>query len=132
MENAPELKAAPAATSAGQTCCSAGATGGSVNRRTLYIGLGIGAAADDEGPLFAHANPRADLASAFPEVSDRSITITYDKAYVDWEVQFNLGVAAQFSGSITPTTFNLPGIRVNLRTEGDGLLPPADVWKWKT
>lgn len=45
MENAPELKAAPAATSAGQTCCSAGATGGSVNRRTLYIGLGIGAAA---------------------------------------------------------------------------------------
>ena len=45
MDNAPELKAAPAATSAGQTCCSAGATGGSVNRRTLYIGLGIGAAA---------------------------------------------------------------------------------------
>lgn len=45
MENAPDLKAAPAATSAGQTCCSAGATGGSVNRRTLYIGLGIGAAA---------------------------------------------------------------------------------------
>lgn len=45
MENTPELKAAPAATSAGQTCCSAGASGGSFYRRTLYIGLGIGAAA---------------------------------------------------------------------------------------
>ena len=45
MENAPELKAAPAATSAGQTCCSAGVSGGGLNRRTLYIGLGIGAAA---------------------------------------------------------------------------------------
>lgn len=47
MENATELKAAaaaPAATSAGQTC-SAGASGGGLNRRTLYIGVGIGAAA---------------------------------------------------------------------------------------
>ncbi len=43
---------------------------------------------------FTHANPRADLASSFPEVDGRSITITYDKPYVDWETQFELGVAA--------------------------------------
>ena len=41
MESASEIKAAPAAS---QTC-SAGASGGGLNRRTLYIGLGIGAAA---------------------------------------------------------------------------------------
>lgn len=41
MENASEIKAAPAAS---QTC-SAGAIGGGLNRRTLYIGVGIGAAA---------------------------------------------------------------------------------------
>ena len=41
MQNATEIKAA---SSASQSCC-AGASGGGLNRRTLYIALGIGAAA---------------------------------------------------------------------------------------
>ncbi len=41
MQNATEIKAA---STASQSCCE-GASGGSLNRRTLYIGLGIGAAA---------------------------------------------------------------------------------------
>lgn len=45
MENTPELKAAPAPSSAGQTCCAGSASGGGLNRRTLYIGIGISAAA---------------------------------------------------------------------------------------
>ena len=43
---------------------------------------------------FQHANPRADLSTEFPKVEDNSITITYDSAYVDWETQFDIGVAA--------------------------------------
>lgn len=43
---------------------------------------------------FQHANPRADLSTQVPELGDRSITIVYDKPYVDWELQFDLGLAA--------------------------------------
>lgn len=44
--------------------------------------------------LFAHAAPRDDLASKLPTVDGKSITFEYDKQYVDWELQFGLGVAA--------------------------------------
>ena len=57
---------------------------------TIFAGV-----EDAEGaPLFTHANPRGDLASSMPEIDDKSITIVYDKAYVDWEIQYDLGVAA--------------------------------------
>lgn len=48
----------------------------------------------DAGYLFAHAAPRDDLASKLPTVEGKSITFEYDKQYVDWELQFGLGVAA--------------------------------------
>ncbi|MGV8876564.1 MAG: ABC transporter family substrate-binding protein [Rhodoglobus sp.] len=45
-------------------------------------------------PLFTYANPRGDLSTALPVIDGNTITIVYDKAYVDWEIQFDLGVAA--------------------------------------
>lgn len=57
---------------------------------TIFAGVADG----DDAPLFQHANPRADLASAMPEIDGNTITIVYDKAYVDWEVQYGMGVAA--------------------------------------
>ena len=44
--------------------------------------------------LFQHANPREDLASKLPTVDGKSITFEYDKQYVDWELQFGVGVSA--------------------------------------
>lgn len=48
----------------------------------------------DGSPMFTHANPRGDLASTMPEISDHKLTLVYDKAYVDWETQFDIGVSA--------------------------------------
>lgn len=57
-----------------------------------YIFAGVKDA--DGKPLFNYANPRADLASALPEISDNKLTLVYDKAYVDWETQFATGSVA--------------------------------------
>ena len=43
---------------------------------------------------FQHANPRPELASKVPTLGDRSITFEYDKAFVDWELTFGLGMSA--------------------------------------
>lgn len=59
-----------------------------------WVTIFAGAKNADGSPLFTHANPRGDLASALPEFEGRSLTLVYDKAYVDWETQFDLGVAA--------------------------------------
>jgi len=44
--------------------------------------------------LFQHAAPRPDLASKLPTVDGRTLTFEYDKQYVDWELQFGVGVSA--------------------------------------
>ncbi|MEY3561179.1 MAG: hypothetical protein RL068_331 [Actinomycetota bacterium] len=50
---------------------------------------------DAEGNyIFQHASPRDDLASKLPTVDGNSITFEYDKQYVDWELQFGVGVSA--------------------------------------
>lgn len=55
---------------------------------------GFGYGNDGEGTFpFAHAAPRPDLASKLPTVEGNSITFEYDVQYVDWELQFGLGVA---------------------------------------
>lgn len=59
-----------------------------------WVSIFAGVVDDEDAPLFQHANPRADLASATPEIDGRSLTLVYDKPYVDWNVQFDLGVAA--------------------------------------
>jgi peptide/nickel transport system substrate-binding protein len=44
--------------------------------------------------MFLHAAPRDDLASTLPTVNGRTIEFSYDKAYVDWEINFGVGVSA--------------------------------------
>ena len=56
-------------------------------------GFGYGMDADGNY-LFQHAAPREDLASILPTVDGNSITFQYDKQYVDWELQFGVGVSA--------------------------------------
>ncbi len=44
--------------------------------------------------MFLHAAPRDDLASTLPTVNGRTLEFSYDKAYVDWEINFGVGVSA--------------------------------------
>jgi peptide/nickel transport system substrate-binding protein len=49
---------------------------------------------EDASYLFAHAAPKDNLASKLPTLDGNSITFEYDVQYVDWELQFGVGVAA--------------------------------------
>ena len=49
---------------------------------------------DDGSYVFAHAAPKDTLASKLPTVDGNSITFEYDVQYVDWELQFGVGVSA--------------------------------------
>ena len=49
---------------------------------------------DDGSYLFLHAAPRDDLASKLPTLDGRTITYEYDKPFVDWELNFGIGVSA--------------------------------------
>ncbi len=62
------------------------------------FGYGLDA---DGGFLFQHANPREDLASKLPTVDGKTITFEYDKQYVDWELQFAVGVSAHGTVQMT-------------------------------
>lgn len=55
---------------------------------------GFGAFKSGEDYMFLHAAPRDDLASALPTVNGRTLEFSYDKAYVDWEINFGVGVSA--------------------------------------
>jgi len=48
----------------------------------------------DDSYMFAHAAPKDTLASKLPTVDGKSITFEYDVQYVDWELQFGVGVSA--------------------------------------
>ncbi|MGJ8722098.1 MAG: ABC transporter substrate-binding protein, partial [Salinibacterium amurskyense] len=97
---------------------------------TIFAGV-----EDAEGaPLFTHANPRGDLASALPEIDDKSITIVYDKAYVDWEIQYDLGVAAHGVVSLAYPEITDPEEAKEMFVEAvqnddvDWLTPVAKAW----
>ena len=49
---------------------------------------------EDGSYVFAHAAPRDTLASKLPTIDGNSITFEYDVQYVDWELQFGIGVSA--------------------------------------
>ena len=49
---------------------------------------------DDGSYVLAHAAPKDNLASKLPVVDGRTITFEYDVQYVDWELQFGVGVSA--------------------------------------
>jgi peptide/nickel transport system substrate-binding protein len=48
----------------------------------------------DDTYMFLHAAPRDDLASTIPTVNGRTLEFVYDKKYVDWEINFGVGVSA--------------------------------------
>jgi peptide/nickel transport system substrate-binding protein len=48
----------------------------------------------DDTAMFAHLSPQPTLASKLPTVDGNSITFEYDIQYVDWELQFGVGVSA--------------------------------------
>jgi peptide/nickel transport system substrate-binding protein len=49
---------------------------------------------EDASYLFSHAAPKDNLASKLPTLDGNSLTFEYDVQYVDWELQFGVGVAA--------------------------------------
>ena len=49
---------------------------------------------EDGSFVFEHAAPSPTLASKLPTVDGNSITFEYDVQYVDWELEFGVGVAA--------------------------------------
>ncbi|MDP4586014.1 MAG: ABC transporter family substrate-binding protein [Microbacteriaceae bacterium] len=55
---------------------------------------GFGYFKSGEEYTFIHAAPRDDLASTLPTVNGRSLEFVYDKKYVDWEINFGVGVSA--------------------------------------
>ncbi|MEN9740027.1 MAG: hypothetical protein RLZ72_293 [Actinomycetota bacterium] len=48
----------------------------------------------DGSYMFLHAAPRDDLASKLPTINGRTIEYSYDKPFVDWELNFGIGVSA--------------------------------------
>lgn len=97
---------------------------------TIFAGV-----TDEAGePLFLHANPRADLATATPEIDGRSLTLVYDKPYVDWNVQFNLGVAAHGTVQLAYPDIEDPAEAKRLLIEAiqnkdvEWLTPVAEAW----
>lgn len=63
----------------------------------FITGFGYFNSTDADGAttyLFPHANPRPELVSTLPEFSDHTLTLVYDKPYVDWELQFAVGNVA--------------------------------------
>jgi peptide/nickel transport system substrate-binding protein len=90
--------------------------------------------AEDGTYLFEHANPRETLASKIPTVDGNSITFEYDVQYVDWELQFAVGVAAHGAVMMAYPEITDPAeaktMLVDAITNGDleWLKPVAAVW----
>lgn len=89
----------------------------------------------DGDPLFNYANPRPDLASTLPEIDDHSLTLVYDKQYVDWEVQYGVGqVAAHAAVMLAYPDIEDPQeakdqfVEAVQNDDVDWLTPVADVW----
>lgn len=83
--------------------------------------------------LFQHANPREDLASKLPTVDGRTITFEYDKQYVDWELQFGVGVSAHGTVQMAYPDLSAADAKAKLIeaiTNGDleWLKPVAEKW----
>ncbi len=90
---------------------------------------------DGETYLFNHANPRPDLATQLPEIDDHKLTLVYDKAFVDWEVQFGVQqVAAHAAVMLAYPDIEDPQeakdqfVEAVQNEDVDWLTPVADVW----
>lgn len=84
--------------------------------------------------LFAHANPREALASKLPTVEGNSITFEYDLQYVDWELQFAVGVSAHGTVMMTYPEITDPAeaktklVDAIMTNDLEWLGPVAHVW----
>ena len=95
----------------------------------------FGYGADEEGNyMFLHANPREDLASKLPTVDGNSITFEYDVQYVDWELQFGVGVSAHgtvmmaYPDITSPSDAKAQLISAVQSNDLAWLSPVAEVW----
>jgi peptide/nickel transport system substrate-binding protein len=88
----------------------------------------------DDSYLFQHAAPRDDLASTLPTVNGRTLEFSYDKAYVDWEINFGVGVSAHGTVMMAYPEITDPAEAkkqfIDAVTNGDTewLQKVADVW----
>lgn len=88
----------------------------------------------DGSYLFLHAAPRDDLASTLPTLDGGSIEYTFDKAYVDWELNYGLGVSAHGTVMLAYPEITDPAEAkqkfIDAVTNGDTewLKPVADAW----
>ena len=77
----------------------------------------------DDSYVFAHAAPKDNLASKLPTLDGNSITFEYDVQYVDWELQFGVGVAAHGTVMMADDTITDPAAAkqalVDAVTNGD-------------
>ena len=84
--------------------------------------------------LFQHANPRETLASKLPTVEGNSITFEYDVQYVDWELQFGVGVSAHgtvmmaYPEITDPAEAKAKLLEAIANNDLAWLKPVADVW----
>jgi peptide/nickel transport system substrate-binding protein len=89
---------------------------------------------DDESYVFQHAAPRNDLASKLPTVNGRTLEFSYDKAYVDWEINFGIGVSAHgtvmmaYPEITDPAEAKKQFIQAVTDGDTDWLQKVADVW----
>jgi peptide/nickel transport system substrate-binding protein len=96
-------------------------------------GFGYLKAADDSY-MFLSAAPRDDLSTKLPTLNGGTIQFEYDKAYVDWELSFGLGVSAHGAVMMAYPEITDPAeakkMFVDAVTAGDNewLQKVADVW----
>jgi peptide/nickel transport system substrate-binding protein len=96
-------------------------------------GFGYLKAADDSY-MFLSAAPRDDLSTKLPTLNGGTIEFEYDKAYVDWELSFGLGVSAHGAVMMAYPEITDPAeakkMFVDAVTAGDNewLQKVADVW----
>ena len=89
---------------------------------------------DDGSYMFQHAAPRDDLASKLPTVNGRTLEFSYDKAFVDWEINFGIGVSAHGTVMMAYPEITDPAEAkkqfIDAVTNGDKkwLQKVADVW----
>ena len=88
----------------------------------------------DDSYMFLHAAPRDDLASTIPTVDGKSLEFSYDKAYVDWEINFGVGVSAHgtvmmaYPEITDPAEAKAKFIEAVMTGDEAWLKPVADAW----
>lgn len=89
---------------------------------------------EDDSYLFSHAAPKDNLASKLPTLDGNSLTFEYDVQYVDWELQFGVGVAAHATVMMAYPEITDPAAAkqalVDAVTNGDDewMAKVADTW----